>query len=61
MDKSSCDSNGKKRPTKADDLIDVIFDDGPGDTTIRPCRFPLPREWPRPHLPKEESPGQERS
>jgi hypothetical protein len=34
-----------------DDMVVIVYDDSPGDTTVRPMRPEIPREWPRPQLP----------
>ena len=41
-----------ENPANGNDSVDpiVIIDDGPGDTTIRPRRIPMPRGWPWPDL-----------
>lgn len=53
-------SPGKKRT--ADQFVDIVYDDGPGDTTVQPAGPEIPRDWPRPQLPprppKAEAPDQ---
>jgi len=36
---------------RSDEHVDIFYDDGPGDTTIRPAGPEIPRDWPRPQLP----------
>jgi hypothetical protein len=35
-----------------DDRVVVIYDDSPGDTTVRPGRPEIPKVWPRPQVPR---------
>jgi len=46
--------DGDKRT--ADQFVDVVYDDGPGDTTVVPAGPEIPRDWPRPHLPPRPHP-----
>jgi hypothetical protein len=55
-DRSPSDSSGPNQSaTDSRDSILVIADAAP-DTTIRPARHPIWREWPRPRMPRH--PGQ---
>ena len=40
----------------ADELVEIIYDDGPGDTTVVPAGPEIPRDWPRPQLPRPSIP-----
>jgi len=42
-------NDGHKRT--ADELVEIVYDDGPGDTTVAPAGPEIPRDWPRPQLP----------
>src|SRR5436309_5680706 len=54
------DSHGDKRPDpRRDELVEVIYDDSPGDTTVRPARPGILKEYPRPQLPPKEPPSKE--
>src|SRR5689334_5976929 len=44
-------SNGK---SSAEDVV-IVYDDGPGDHTIRPMRPEILRGWPRPQFPRSEA------
>ncbi len=35
-----------------------LYDDDPGDTTVRPAGPEFPRDWPRPQLPPWQQPPQ---
>ena len=60
VDNSQPDPNRKKATNKPDSNIDAVYDDGPGDTTVRPAGPEiLLHEWPRPQLPKREPPPPE--
>jgi len=55
MNAPNSDSNdGKKIPE--DDMLVIVFDDGPSDLTVRPGRPEIPKDWPRPQLPPRETP-----
>ena len=44
--------------------VEIIIDDSPGDTTIRPARpelLEIMRNWPRPQLPKRVPPDPEKA
>jgi hypothetical protein len=56
----SSESNNQDHANNPDDLIVIIDDDSPGDTTVRPARFEVPQEWPRPQLPKQLLPQSEK-
>jgi hypothetical protein len=52
----------QSRPVRSrtDNLqADIVIDDGPGDNTVRPMRPEMPREHPRPNLPKPETPPEQ--
>jgi hypothetical protein len=51
---TNCDRDCQGDP--ADPLLDVIFVEGPGDTTIRPMDPTLPLEYPRPVYPPRPQP-----
>ena len=53
MEAPKPESNGNEPAN----LVEVIIDDSPGDTTIRPAGPEIPREWPRPQLPKNPPPA----
>jgi hypothetical protein len=46
--------NDQSNPEEVE--VEIIYDDSPGDTTVRPARFQIPREWPRPQLPQRQPP-----
>jgi len=46
--------NGQDKPDDTD--IQIVFDDGPWDLTVRPRRPEIPKDWPRPQLPPRETP-----
>ncbi len=53
---NSSGSNG--RDQSPDPLLEIIFDDGPWDLTIRPCGPEIPLDyWPRPQLPASKPPA----
>jgi hypothetical protein len=51
---SNLEPEKKDQANHQDETIVIIYDEGPGDTTVRPARFDVPREWPRPQVPKQQ-------
>jgi hypothetical protein len=59
MTNSQPDPVKNNEPDNDRSNIDIVYDDGPGDTTVRPRGPEIPRDWPRPQLPMKEPPQPE--
>jgi hypothetical protein len=57
MDPKGPETNADGHKRTADELVEIVYDDGPGDTTVRPAGPEIPRDWPRPQLPPRTRPS----
>lgn len=60
MDPKEIRPNGNAHVTSADEFVVIVYDDGPGDTTVRPAGPEIPRDWPRPQPPRQPLPSDRR-
>jgi hypothetical protein len=64
MDAAKPEPNDKDQDYSGVGEVEIIIDDSPGDTTIRPIRpeiLEILRNWPRPQLPKRLPPDPEKA
>jgi hypothetical protein len=49
------DKGQSRSVNERDENVEILVVDEPGDATIRPARYDIPRDWPRPALPAPQA------